>query len=151
MFMTEQEAFQVVKSVPRLRSTNLRAHIEDHATLHARRSHTDVWEVQKPMYVFKSVFVNAQRKCIANLIVPKGALIVTARNLSERKMRASEAFVHSLYDVDKGEWVGKAESHYTCTFKYVPGATLRVTNAIQDTICAPGIHFFVNIRDAWDY
>lgn len=94
------------------------------------------------------------------------------RRTDSRKMRASEAFVESIFSVnlnavefhfeEDGEVVVEAEvlgylaegfSAHDWNFKYEPGATVKPKNGLcpSDEQCSDGIHFFFNLADALAY
>lgn len=159
--------------------------VREHSTPKTRDGRIRV--VTKDMHVFKKVYTdNPFRRfsrvitTIANLVVPAGALIHVGhgvmkcwgRNMGDRKMRASKAFVHSLSNCEgwlrshltgeqtPGWWLGKAirkenntYSAHDSMFKYRAGVTVKpeLGFSTRRDECASGIHFFVNLRDALDY
>ena len=117
------------------------------------------FKVTKPMYVFKKVYVGvANNQAIANLIIPVGALIYVEGatvnycnvGITTRKMRASEAYVHSIVTVRDKVQVRLAKSGHDSKFMYVPGTTVKPDNGFdkEEEACAGGIHFFVDLVDA---
>lgn len=153
------------------------------------------YEVIKPLHVFKKggsrpfdtcgvpgLRVHANR--IINLIIPVGATIFASddvfgrfSDLSGRKMRASEAIVHSIVrfvvqdsDMTYYNWGGtddywtetlseknfvaaaEARSCHNPKFKYIPGKVVKPdTFSNEYDQCEGGIHFFLNVRDALRY
>ncbi len=122
------------------------------------------FKVVRPMQVFKKVrFTNKGHKgvqAIANLIIPAGTLIYAddyafddgwmGQQAEYRKMRASEAFVHSIASGFTYLPVQKAYSGYNDQFFYRPGETVKPAEKFskQADQCSSGIHFFVNLKDA---
>jgi hypothetical protein len=115
--------------------------------------------VVKPMHVFKHVRhgENNSTRAIANLVIPVGAMIYVndiafseGAVASHRKMRASEAFVHSIAAQRSGQQVHEATSSWTSMFKYIVGKTVKPMKPFckVSTQCESGIHFFVNLADA---
>ena len=113
------------------------------------------YKVVTPMYVFKKVY--ALSGAIANLVIPAGATIfidprafIPGADASNRKMRASEAFVHSIAMQRTGTPLKEAESRWISTFKYRAGKTVKPVQRFswRSLQCEAGIHFFVNLADA---
>jgi hypothetical protein len=119
--------------------------------------------VVKPTLVFKGVYVmcgyNDWRNAIAELELPVGAVFhFSSRNA---KCRATRARVVRIYAIDaEGEQVislpkppRNARSTYDTTFMYHVGALVKpnrkfTTGFRRDTVCASGIHFYFDQRDA---
>lgn len=87
----------------------------------------------KPLYVFKKVFgYNAGRDyssrtdSIANLVIPIGAVVNLAQNTS-RKLRASQAYCHSIVSKNGKQQFNSGESWYVSSFKYKSG----IRNGVQ--------------------
>jgi hypothetical protein len=152
-----------------LKGTKLQDFIEAHCVVAVVRTSSIYWasdrrrqygfyKVVKPMHVFKRVH-NGENwvRAIANLIIPAGALIYVApsafymgQSADSRKMRASEAFVHSLATQRTGRMLQQAHSGYSCDFTYNVGATVKpeLRFSKRAAQCDSGIHFFVNLADA---
>lgn len=121
------------------------------------------YKVQKPLHAFKKTLHNGtnsfQHCVIVNLIIPKDAIVyadseVFSRRLyfNDRKMRASEAFVHSQHLLNS-KTVNTSYAFHE-NFKYSTGETVHPTrNAFSwdNVACEAGIHFFLNVGDALDY
>jgi hypothetical protein len=128
-----------------------------------RKSRHGFFTVTKQMHVFKKVHVKRPSSkfvdAIANLIIPVGAMIYVGEaafvwNYTDvRKMRVSEAFVHSIVESRKQTPVSVAYAWYTNDFKYNVGATVKPVEKFSksEEQCDSGIHFFVNLQDALDY
>jgi hypothetical protein len=116
------------------------------------------YKVVKPMQVFKRVHHGENYvRAIANLVIPVGAMIYVnpaafwkGQCSDSRKMRASEAFVHSLATQRTGRPLLEARSGYSYNFKYHIGKTVKpeLRFSKQAAQCESGIHFFVNLADA---
>jgi hypothetical protein len=153
-----------------LKSFKLQAHIEDHCVPIVVRL-TDwsggrypvhgFYKVVEPMRVFKKVYAPDGNRyhvdAIANLIIPVGATIYASWHAyrpsvdaDDRKMRASEAFVHSIAKQRMGTQIQQADSGWDSFFKYRVGETVKPTQRFSKSPsqCSPGIHFFVNLSDA---
>lgn len=67
-----------------------------------------------------------------------------------RKMRASQAYVHSIYTIDSPRQLRIAYSDADSTFKYRVGqiVTPRYEFSWTQQSCTSGIHFFLNLWDA---
>lgn len=124
------------------------------------------YRVHTDLPVFKKVLSQSLRDhAIANLIIPAGALIFAAERvwsdqtvLHDRKMRASKAFVHSIvkadYDCSNTEIeITRAMSGWAHSFIYAKGQTVKPLSAfdLYQNTCTSGIHFFLNVRDAYCY
>lgn len=118
--------------------------------------------VTKNLYVFKKVErhgTNGTQRCIANLIIPVGSTINVSSdyarnhpNVSLRKMRASCAKVKSIFTCLTGKEVFSASSLYYPSFVYVSGETILPGQFFMNYgTCAGGIHFFLNLHDAYYY
>lgn len=121
----------------------------------------DFYEVVEPLRVFKRVVLRPSHfYAIANLSIPVGARIyahpegfVVKGAMSYRKMRASEASVHSIIKQFDGSELQEACALRNIRFKYRPGAVVIPTKGFDATprTCASGIHFFLNLGDALEY
>jgi hypothetical protein len=131
---------------------------------HAKRDGVQ-YIVTKPLHVFKKLRVKKQvsRRAIANLIIPIGARVNALEsvfdpegNIADRKMRANIAIVHSIRKIaDHDDALGSLRSGYSQhdrNFYYEVGRTV-VPHSFSPTrtVCAPGIHFFLNLQDALYY
>ena len=141
----------------KLNGAALKAFINDHCKKHRVRLKRGFFKVEKPMHVFKKLFTKTGTRVIANLIIPAGALIYCDHDafngyscINWRKMRASEAFVHSLVKQLNHESVSEAVSWHDKKFKYHPGKSVKPTMhfSMEEYQCDFGIHFFVNLADA---
>lgn len=155
-----------------IKGDNLEAFIKEHcvkARVRATNAYGHLTEcegffkVVKPLHVFKKVYhcdrMNQYEasEVIANLVIPVGALIYVPNsafrpwgNDDDRKMRASEANVHSVVTIRGKKQLKEARSGYDHIFKYKVGATVKPTSRFsrRESQCAEGIHFFVNLSDA---
>ena len=115
--------------------------------------------VKKPLFVFKrlgdGVIANLEislgAKVHANYFIREGKL--HPATWGKWKLRASAAIVHSLC-TRAGEPVKKGFSKYDPEFIYVahPTKTLEPNAfSMNPDECAAGIHFFLNLKDAWFY
>lgn len=115
--------------------------------------------VIKPMHVFKKVYGKYGTHVIANMIIPVGATIFLdewgyetnqSSSFHGRKMRATEAYVHSLVTMKSQEVITEARSGYDASFKYCVGDTVKPKFKFskEDDVCGSGIHVFVNLADA---
>lgn len=125
--------------------------------VYVRRSSSSYYTVHTPIHVFKKVIAN-RADAIANLIIPAGAVIYVhphafdkdANWTTSRKMRATEAFVHSIATCRKKVSCNTARSGHDSKFKYTVCSTVKPTLPFdyQRYQCGSGIHFFVNLADA---
>jgi hypothetical protein len=121
------------------------------------------YKVVKEMHVFKKVYVPSRKggkrvEGIANLIIPVGAMIHASEwtmqtsgysNDGGRKMRASEAYTHSIFTLKSQRKSATAFSAYDRFYQYTEGREALPSKFDKDdTACASGIHFFVNLEDA---
>jgi hypothetical protein len=117
--------------------------------------------VTAPLHVFKKIYCYTPNiqvcAAIANLVIPVGAEIFIGNYAYERwaqsgemKMRASEAFVHSVVRIGNLEQVSEGHAGYDNNFKYVPGTTVKPTKRFSksEDQCSTGIHFFINLTHA---
>jgi len=123
-----------------------RAYIKENCTLDRKSRKKGIYKVVTPLKVFKKARIDSLNKygerkaAIISLLIPSGALIYAGegwdfpRNYdmydSERKMRASEAYVHSITDIGNAGWgssfehaveVQEAVSNWDSDFKYTVG------------------------------
>lgn len=114
----------------------------------------------RPMHVFKKIqYGHHYSAAIANLIIPAGAKVYCPENLFSqfsysynRKMRASEAHVHSIVTHYHLKTIQEGFSMYDNRFKYKTGENV-VPASFSNRIhtCVSGIHFFMNVSDAFYY
>jgi hypothetical protein len=124
------------------------------------------YTVAKPLRVFKKVSDGIP--CIANLIIPEKALVyapVACFNTdgnarADRKMRASEAYVHSIWTLGYKHTPEhfsvsrqNGKSMWDNEFVYSAGFSVRPVHkfSLFDQNCDSGIHFFLDVHDAIDY
>lgn len=155
-------------------NSELKQHFDQHCVQSYTANGTvrkNIYVVTKPMHVFKKVFGDCGVHVIANLIIPVGAFVQASTdvfavrcdsghsdafmNARIRKMRASEAHVHSLVKQRSQQHVGDAYSGWDPFFKYTVGTTVkpRYVFSLANKQCDYGIHFFVNLDDAmkWNW
>lgn len=134
----------------------------------------DFYVVEKPLHVFKKVHEHrGWSECVANLVIPKGAVIYASptvfgadpwdfkqsplrrdlHHADHRKMRCSEARVHSIARIHDGEATDEARSRHDAHFKYLPKTNVRPVRKFswRQEQCESGIHFFLNVSDAIEY
>lgn len=133
---------------------------------HVRRIRPGFYRTVKPLHVFKYVLngtfaarTNPNDRSIVNLVIPVDETIhvgplcfhpQSSRML--RKMRASAAHVHSIAHQVTGEQRSRGYSEHSRNFLYEPGAVVQPnTFSSYRQVCAPGIHFFLNLADAMEY
>lgn len=128
-------------------------------------SHSLFWRTKKPLFVFKKVWTEGLNPgAIANFEISVGESIHLPLNiegtsfvpseLTEWKLRYSGVKVHSLRLCSTGSEVKEAYSMHDESFKYKadPTQILRPTTfSMKPSVCAEGIHFFLNLKDAWEY
>lgn len=138
----------------------------DHVT--PLRCSPNFFLVKRDLKAFKKVFYplsdrsvknNFGTGCVANLIIPAGSIIHAEPNygnfsssMDQRKMRASCAKVVSMARCSDGLAVNKARSNQDPLFYYTSGQTAIPTSfSLNPVACSEGIHFFLNLHDAFDY
>jgi hypothetical protein len=122
------------------------------------------YRVTRPLHVFKSTHQYRDGAfCITNLMIPKGAFIYAPdicfaaghqpNEYHHRKMRASSASVHSNFTKRTKERVQEASSCYSPIFKYKEGTKVKpqMPFSHEPHTCDYGIHFFLNLYDAYNY
>lgn len=141
---------------PRILPSQLKAYLQQHAKQNPAKPW--LWKVHTDLPVFKKVYEHRYYSVIANLIIPKGATIRAGTSSwrhpkHKRKMRANRAMVHSLVTRDTHEQTAKAHSNYAINFEYVPGKVVRPKKRFDwdDVECSTGIHFFLELKDAFLY
>jgi hypothetical protein len=127
------------------------------------------YKVTSPLSVFKKIYTKANGALIANLIIPVGAKIYVGESFGSyqlwdnhsRKMRASEAYVHSIvtankqkYHDSKSKFIYKQKGYsgHDNSFVYIVGKTIKPDKfSHRENICDSGIHFFLDVADALDW
>lgn len=166
--------------VPRATGRDLRSYFMGHVRPFKDHEFTysDFYEVTKPLYVFKKILVPRRllpsgvsrevsryeeaKQAVANLIIPVGAKVFAEHGafandkivyVDSRKMRASEAFVHSIVRVSDGVEIPRGTSLWNGNFRYVKGKTVRPQYRFSTypAQCESGIHFFLQGGDAVGY
>lgn len=153
-----------VLSVPYLdvakQAKHLNKHLDDPYAIRASNTtytFSVFSKVKKPLFVFKKLANNL----IANLEIPVGQKVHASyiiKNgkltpwLREWKLRASGAIVHSLC-TREGDTRQRGYSKHDGNFVYRPGPELLKPDnfSLEPDECAGGIHFFLNLKDAWFY
>lgn len=116
--------------------------------------------LKRAMIVYKAAWKPGARlctPCIVKLRIPAGARVVlfNGPTLNTRKCRADRAEVLSITFRDRRfqRPIKVAESDYTSQFVYTVGETVRPSHFSRSTkaMCAGGIHFFRNEKDARAY
>lgn len=143
--------------------------LRDYFLSHVEKTKHGFYEITKPLKVFKKLrYANSSRLdyATAALTIPVGATVYAptaafnsrADQLFLRKMRASEAVVHSVYDTDEARrgypmHVESAHSLWDRNFEYRPGTIVKPRSRFsrKNTACESGIHFFINYLDAYNY
>lgn len=173
--MNNVEVFQRIREsvsfAPFVRGSDLRQYMSEHCENDLKNDW--LWRVKEPMKVFKAVIRRqigqASLVCIVNLELPRGTRIMVNpdcfNGINEKivKMRADQAFVHSIAEKYTGNIVYKAESDWNWSYVYKPGTLIYPErdsggkmfpvhqNFDDRQTCATGIHFFVNLAEAFDY
>lgn len=130
-------------------------------------SKSGFYKVVKPLYVFKKTGAAILSRyyntgVVTNLIIPVGAIVYAPDcvweapqwNSALRKMRASKAIVHSqALCHGKRRQVDNSRSDYCNSFIYKNGAVVKPWSkfSYESYQCASGIHFFLNLADAYRY
>lgn len=160
-----------------LTGRKLKAYFREH--VEPVRGFKNIYKVTTPIKAFKQILFECPRiltkpgsyNLICALSIPVGALVHVDFtpgtrsatlggwvNFNEQKLRASEAIVHSIYTFSgKRLQVNKSSRSKPCSihdnkFLYWEGKHLTPESfSMQPTTCAPGIHFFLNFREAFNY
>lgn len=142
----------------------LRDYFMEHVKPHADWRY--FYTVTKPLKAFKKVYTRNKfgtidRADIANLIIPVGATVYAQpdslagnSDSHDRKMRASEAEVHSIFTLTRPHAaVDSAHAGFNSHFVYKPGEAVRPSEefSLRRSQCDSGIHFFLNCGDALRY
>lgn len=106
-----------------------------------------------PLYGFKKVYLGGIwiKEAIVNLIIPPDSVIVCA---GSHKLRTNKAFVHSIVTCENRQEVEKAVSGYDKSFEYRKHALIVPEYGFDRdvvTTCAAGIHFFLDLKGAYNY
>lgn len=80
----------------------------------------------QPLHAFKKVYYRQpgsmrNHDAIANLVIPIGAIVNLAQEGDGQKMRASQAYCHSIFTADGKKELDTAHSGYDNTFQYHSG------------------------------
>lgn len=145
-----------VATVPRVRHVDLLRYFMEHAEQDGPTGTRGCfYKVTKELKVFKKL----RQERIANLVIPVGALVRAPHDAFNphfcpivQKMRASNAFVHSISD-KSGKAFDVGFSIWDRAFKYRTGSTICPEQgfSMEDLSCNSGIHFFLNLIDAYEY
>ena len=89
-------------------------------------------------------------KCIVKLLIPEDAKRSSA---TTAKCRCDKAKVLDIEDIMTGEKIETVNSNYDTNFTYIVGEMVYVDNFDNNrwNECAPGIHFFMNRKNAINY
>jgi hypothetical protein len=79
-----------------------------------------------PLYAFKKVYGESHRESIANLVIPIGAIVNLAQT-EDCKLRASQAYCHSIALQYGGQSIRSACSGHRQAFKYTSGTSKGLT------------------------
>jgi hypothetical protein len=118
------------------------------------------WRVTSPLTAFKKVYGPLSHGAIVNLILPVGAKFYApscvwnhTSSRGGRKMRANRAVTHSIALIHNGEGLKDARSSFDKDYVYAPGIVARPKPHFSSAYdqCDPGIHFFLNVVEAFDY
>jgi hypothetical protein len=160
--------------------------LRDYFMSHVKPHSDQFYKVVKPLHVFKvACNRHGAKNRIVNLVIPVGAIVYAAdccfserSALDGRKMRASEAYVHSIVKYNADTWwphnrhsfnevhlysennpisfdvsrvsTAKVAHAFWNSFEYRTGNTVRPQKpfSMLSDQCDSGIHFFLNARDA---
>lgn len=91
----------------------------------------------KPLYVFKKVYSRTKSgylaSAIANLVIPIGAVVNLSSGVS-KKLRANQAYCHSIVEQNTRKQSDKAISGYNSSFVYNSSRKLGLPNNIFDNL-----------------
>ena len=131
----------------------LQAHLKEGKKAELR----EFFILDKDLKVFKklsSITVLSRGFVIANLIIPKGTKIYVGYVglLGELKLRAEKAYVFSICEEGRPHH-SYGFSIHDKRFKYTKGETVRPTEefSLLHSSCQSGIHFFLTLKEAWEY
>jgi hypothetical protein len=124
------------------------------------RGRDGFFRVTAEMHVFKRTFLHLRNgltnRVIVNLVIPVGAKVYWEpqgfqRDINNRKIRCSKAFVHSQFTQSSKTALDVSRSGWDNT-EYHTGKFVRPDyfSKERDT-CSAGIHFFLNLQDALKY
>lgn len=142
----------------------LKAYFLEHA-IPIKNMKPGFYKVIKELKVFKKTgyYNKMDNYCdsVTALVIPVGAKIFAADRVwadgsfndsYDRKMRASEAIVHSSWNKRNKKLSKATQSAYDSSFRYAEGRIVKPhyfdTNPY---VCEGGIHFFLNFADAYKY
>lgn len=146
-------------SLPKIvKGDALKAYFLEHVK---QTSKSEFYKVVKPLYVFKKTYKGGN-DVVVNLIIPVGAKIYAPDSAGwtvdecsgYRKMRASKAIVHSqALRHGSRRQVDNSRSGHNYSFIYKNGAVVKPEEefSYESSQCASGIHFFLNLADAYHY
>lgn len=88
----------------------------------------------KPLKVFKKIYYThshayGRTACIANLIIPVGAVVNLCQDGDGKKFRASQAYCHSIAEIGSKRQLAEGYSGYTTNFKYYSGKKLGLVDS----------------------
>lgn len=151
-------------SLPKIvKGPALKAYFLEHVK---QASKSGFYKVVKPLHVFKKTLDHSgwpalRRDVVTNLIIPVGARVyapdcafLKEGSCDLRKMRASKAIVHSqALCHGKRRQVDGSRSAYRGSFIYKNGKTVKPEKSFSMKYdrCDSGIHFFLNLADAYRY
>lgn len=144
--------------------------IDKHGAL-VKDSDFKLWRLHTNLKAFKKV-VKGRTECIANLIIPSGALVLapwfhSLHIENTGKLRADRAMVHSIVEINTKKKIDFAFSNWDTDFIYRVSDPSHVARALKNQYipryecvlprepldkrnveCASGIHFFVSLPRA---
>lgn len=135
----ERKAIDKSKNLDHLEKT---FYLKDHAI-----PFKGFWVVQKRFHGFKKL----THKSIANLIIEPGTILYTSTKSD--KIRASSAFVHSIWDPKKKSFVPSRNALFDPRFTYSIGKTVtpKLPFSPARAPCESGIHFYLNLTGALNH
>jgi len=97
-------------------------------------------------------FKKLQGRRIANLVIPQNTLLFYRREYG-KKIRASTAYVHSIWDPYNKKFTSEGVSLHTQFFTYEVGKWVTPTAGFdhKPLDCTSGIHFFFGLKEALEY
>lgn len=157
---------KILEETPYFSGEELKKYFLSHVQVYPKKSKMSIfdvsmfYEVYVPIYAFKSL----KGKALAFLEIPVGAVVHAGYDLrtgdllpsnSSWKLRASKARVHKIVS-QKGKNRTQGRSTHNRNFQYFPnpGRVIKPVGApfsFEAGECKPGIHFFLNLKDAWKY
>lgn len=107
------------------------------------------------IYTIYGLHCSTSKPAIANLIIPKGSIVHCDPSDIATKLRADRAKVHSICSLTTTKRLRYAVSYWGMIY---PGRTPqkviypeRFYTRRFDSICAPGLHFFLSLNKALTY